>query len=103
MVMASELVRRVAPRQREVSARGSAVFQMRSPDFIGAAPPKDHEHAGDAKRDHVQQAGLEIAKAGSFAQRYVKRHELTQPFQADFKRLSGYVRGNIGIARSSQS
>jgi hypothetical protein len=26
---------------------------------------------------------------GSFAQRYVKRHGLAQPFQADFERLSG--------------
>ena len=40
---------------------------------------------------------------GSFAQRYVKRHGLAQPFQADFEGLSGYVRGNIGSVRSSQS
>jgi len=37
---------------------------------------------------------------GAFAQRYVKRHELAQPFQADFEGLSGYVRGNIGSAPS---
>jgi TnpA family transposase len=30
---------------------------------------------------------------GSFAQRYVKRHGLTQPFQADFEGLSGYGQG----------
>ena len=30
---------------------------------------------------------------GSFAQRYVKRHGLAQPFQADFEGLSGYGQG----------
>src|SRR4051812_33500691 len=32
-------------------------------------------------------------KKGSFAQRYVKRHGLAQPFQADFEELSGYGQG----------
>src|SRR3954454_14160527 len=33
------------------------------------------------------------APKGSFAQRYVKRHGLAQPFQADFEELSGYGQG----------
>ena len=34
-------------------------------------------------------------KWGSFAQRYVKRHGLAQPFQADFEGLSGYGQGEL--------
>ena len=34
-----------------------------------------------------------IAMMGSFAQRYVKRHGLAQPFQADFEGLFGYGQG----------
>ena len=34
--------------------------------------------------------GGQARYSGSFAQRYVKRHGLAQPFQADFEGLSGY-------------
>jgi hypothetical protein len=43
--------------------------------------------------------GLTIASMrwlGSFAQRYVKRHELAQSFQANFEGLSGYGQGRFG-------
>ena len=85
----------------EVQGSGAASQVVGSQVTIEAIVVGDFQNGdADARRDL---GGFHLQEEGSFAQRYVKRHELAQPFQADFEGLSGYVRGNIGSVRSSQS